>query len=138
MYLSALPIKNHLYCFQIQICWHCTAQNRFQCWTDPRQLPNQFPTGFCLYKNSSLWGILLYSKSATFNPTFSERKLYHYTVKKVSGFPRPVPSLPVPARESLASDIPAGDEKTANLFLQCSPLLCFQKGFDAHKKKILQ
>ncbi len=42
MHLSALPVvKNLLFCFQIQICWHCTAQNRFQCWTDPRQLPNR-------------------------------------------------------------------------------------------------
>ncbi len=32
-----------------------------------------------------------------------------YTVKKVSDFP-------VPARESLVSDIPAGDGRTANLF----------------------
>ncbi len=52
------------------------------------------------------------------------------TVKKVSGFP--VPSRDVtdktlpgrefelfPARESLVSDIPAGDGKIANLFLQC-------------------
>ncbi len=35
-----------------------------------------------------------------------------YTVKKVSGFP-------VPSRKSLVSDIPDGDGKTANLFLQC-------------------
>jgi hypothetical protein len=27
--------------------------------------------------------------------------------------------IPVPSRESLVSDIPAGDRKTANLFLQC-------------------
>jgi hypothetical protein len=37
-----------------------------------------------------------------------------YTVKKVSDFP-------VPSRDvSLVSDIPAGDGKTANLFLQCT------------------
>ncbi len=35
-----------------------------------------------------------------------------YTVKKVSGFL-------VPAMECLVSDIPAGDGKTAILFLQC-------------------
>ena len=35
----------------------------------------------------------------------------------VSGFP--VPSRDVTARESLVSDIQAGDWKTANLFLQC-------------------
>jgi hypothetical protein len=39
-----------------------------------------------------------------------------YTEKKVSGFP-------VPARESLVSDIPAGDGRTANLFLQCRPAI---------------
>jgi hypothetical protein len=58
--------------------------------------------------------------------------LVTYTVKKVSGFP--VPSRDVklflarnycinlfPARENLVSDTPAGDGKTDNLFLQCSP-----------------
>jgi hypothetical protein len=44
-----------------------------------------------------------------------------YTVKKDSGVP--VPSRGMiklfPARESLVKDIPAGDRKTANLFLKC-------------------
>ncbi len=52
----------------------------------------------------------------------------HYTVKKVIGFSRPqqgchLPNSPWPgilklfsARESLVSDIPAGDGKTGNLF----------------------
>ncbi len=44
-----------------------------------------------------------------------------YTVKKVSDFP--VPSRVFPARESLVSDIPAGDRKIANLFLQCTLLV---------------
>jgi hypothetical protein len=40
----------------------------------------------------------------------------NYTVKKkVSGFP--IPSLDVTNQLSLASDIPAGDGKTAGLFL---------------------
>jgi hypothetical protein len=39
------------------------------------------------------------------------------TVKKVSGYP--VPTRDVTARESLVSAIPAGDGKTAHLFLQC-------------------
>jgi hypothetical protein len=53
--------------------------------------------------------------------------LVTYTVKKVSGFPvlsRDVTYLLnklFPARESLVSDIQAGDGKTDNLFLQCSP-----------------
>jgi hypothetical protein len=43
-----------------------------------------------------------------------------YTVKKVYIFSRPQPLTKLfPARESLVSDIPAGDGKTANLFLQC-------------------
>jgi hypothetical protein len=33
----------------------------------------------------------------------------------------------VPARESLVSDIPAGDGKTANLFLQCKALFFWEK-----------
>jgi hypothetical protein len=37
----------------------------------------------------------------------------NYTVKKGNDFP-------VPARESLVSDIPAGDGKVVNLFLQCT------------------
>jgi hypothetical protein len=57
--------------------------------------------------------------------------------KKVSGFSRPQPGchLPnspwagiikfFPARKSMVSDIPAGDGKTDNLFLQCKlPLVC--------------
>ncbi len=55
-----------------------------------------------------------------------------YTVKKGQRFSRPQPGCHLPnspwpgkiklstARESLVSDIPAGDGKTANLFLQCS------------------
>ncbi len=54
--------------------------------------------------------------------------LTHYTVKKVIGFPSSagITKLSLagnnyspPARESLVSDIPAGDEKIASLFLQC-------------------
>ncbi len=57
-----------------------------------------------------------------------------YTVKKGLLFSRPQPGchLPnsprtgiiklFPAREGLVSDIPAGDGKTANLFLQCRSL----------------
>jgi hypothetical protein len=52
-----------------------------------------------------------------------------YTVKKVSDFPIPSRNIRMsgrrdagkgfPARESLVSDIQAGDGKIANLFLQC-------------------
>ncbi len=63
------------------------------------------------------------------------------TVKKVSGFSRPQPGCDwpntpwsgiiklFPARESLVRDIPAGDGKTADLFLQCMAILppwCFK------------
>jgi hypothetical protein len=56
-----------------------------------------------------------------------------YTVKKGKRFSRPpagmsliklslaAKNLIFPARESLVSDIPAGDGKIANLFLQCRP-----------------
>ncbi len=48
-----------------------------------------------------------------------------FTVKKrFADFPSPAGmSLAklYPAMESLVRDIPAGDEKTANLFLQCTP-----------------
>ncbi len=61
---------------------------------------------------------------------------YQYTVKKVKRFSHPQPgrhypklsmagSKLFPCRESLVMDIPAGDEKIANLFLQCS---CSVKG----------
>ncbi len=45
-----------------------------------------------------------------------------HTVKKVYRISRPPPGchLPNSARESLVSDIPAGDGKIASLFLQCS------------------
>jgi hypothetical protein len=54
-----------------------------------------------------------------------------YTVKKVINFPSLVGISPTklsvggiikffPSRESLVSDIPAGDRKIANLFLQCN------------------
>jgi hypothetical protein len=56
----------------------------------------------------------------------------HITVKKVSDFPVPSRNLTyqtllgrellnyyLPARESLVSEIPGGDGKIANLFLQC-------------------
>jgi hypothetical protein len=63
-----------------------------------------------------------------------ERKYRRYTVKKVSCFPVQsrdphVTNQTLPdgeylsnflARESLVDDIPAGDGKTAKLFLQCS------------------
>ncbi len=40
---------------------------------------------------------------------------HRYTrIKKICDFP-----VPSPARESLVSDITAGDGKMANLFLQC-------------------
>ncbi len=39
----------------------------------------------------------------------------YYTVKKVGDFPVQITKL-LPARESLVSDIPAGDGKIANLF----------------------
>jgi hypothetical protein len=56
----------------------------------------------------------------------------HYTVKKGLRFSRPQPECHKPnspwpgifklnpARESLVSDIPAGDGKIVNLFLQCN------------------
>jgi hypothetical protein len=53
-----------------------------------------------------------------------------YTVKKAYRFSHPHPGLTklswpgiiklFPARESLVSDIPVGDRKIANLFLQCN------------------
>jgi hypothetical protein len=60
--------------------------------------------------------------------------MLQYTVKKFYHFSRPQPGchLPnspwpgisklFPARVSLVSDIPAGDGKNDNLFLQCSRL----------------
>ncbi len=48
--------------------------------------------------------------------------LFVYTVKKFIVFPVPtrdVTNQTLPGRESVVSDIPAGDGKTANLFLQC-------------------
>ncbi len=53
-----------------------------------------------------------------------------YTVKKVGYFPVPTPPPPsrdvtnqtLLARESLVSDIPAGDGKIDNIFLQCRSL----------------
>jgi hypothetical protein len=65
-------------------------------------------------------------------------KYVPYTVKKGLRFSRPQPGchLPnsswpriiqfFPATESLVSDIPAGDGKTANLFLQCTVTATFQ------------
>ncbi len=57
------------------------------------------------------------------------RNSIQYTVKKGYRFSHPqpnvtnqtIPSL-IPSRESLISDIPAGDGKTTSLFLQCNPL----------------
>jgi hypothetical protein len=53
------------------------------------------------------------------------------TFKKVSDFPGEN-NLNIPAKESLESDIPAGDGKTTNFFLQCgntieSFYMCFVK-----------
>jgi hypothetical protein len=58
-----------------------------------------------------------------------------YTVKKVTDFPvfsrdvtyqTPPGRELFPARESLVSDIPSGDGKTANLFLQCRTLCLYE------------
>jgi hypothetical protein len=48
-----------------------------------------------------------------------------YTVKNCLPFSRPWPVIIklFPARESLVSDIPAGDGKIANLFLQCMQII---------------
>jgi hypothetical protein len=63
-----------------------------------------------------------------------------YTGKKVINFPVPrgdvtYQTLPgrenFPARESLVSDIPAGDGKIANLFLQC-------KGFQEFEYRVAE
>jgi hypothetical protein len=49
-----------------------------------------------------------------------------YTVKKRLAIFL-YPAGDVPARESLVSDIPAGDGKIANLFLQCTPDSAYNK-----------
>jgi hypothetical protein len=59
------------------------------------------------------------------NSTLYKALMYElYTVKKASGFPvssRVTGIIKLfPSRESLVIDIPAGDGKTANLFLQCT------------------
>jgi len=66
--------------------------------------------------------------------TQSGTGMLQYTVKKSSPFSRPQPGCHwsnsswagiiyfFPPRESLVSDIPAGDEKMANSFLQCTEL----------------
>ena len=83
----------------------------------PFSLPNQHVNSFYYFKVS-------FNKAATLV----------YTVKKVQQFSRPnaaggchLPNSPwpgiikyFPAKESLVCDIPPGDGKIANLFLQCS------------------
>jgi hypothetical protein len=72
------------------------------------------------------------TESLGLTSAFSKKRLV-YTVKKGKRFSRPQPGgchLPnspwpgkvklFPARERLVSDIPAGDGKNANLFLQCT------------------
>jgi hypothetical protein len=58
-----------------------------------------------------------------------------YTVKKVDNFPVPILAGKHSARESLVSDIPAGDGKIVNLSLQCTLYLAYND-FDFFEKII--
>jgi hypothetical protein len=68
----------------------------------------------CLLQEATSWQ----AGQAVESPAYQEEL---YTVKKVSDFP-----IFFPARESLVSDIKAGEEKIANFFVQCTDLIIYK------------